>query len=197
MSESRIKLPQPRTDGPMSVEKTIANRRSVRRYSPEHLKLEDISQLLWAAQGITGKNETLRAAPSAGGRHPLILYVGRTDGLWRYHPEGHTLTRHLEQDMRGQLVDAAWRQKFIAEAPCVFIISAIFARTTERYQERGKTRYVPMDAGHAAQNMLLQAVALGLAGVPVGAFDDASVSRILALPEQEVPMYIIPIGYPR
>jgi SagB-type dehydrogenase family enzyme len=181
----------------MSLESAIAERRSVRRYRPEDLKLEQIGQLLWAAQGITGGRGIERAAPSAGGRHPLVVYVCRADGAWRYHPQSHTLTRHLGQDVREELAEAAWRQKFIAEAPCVFIVSAIIERTTQRYGERGETRYVPMDAGHAAQNLLLQAVALGLGGVPIGAFDDGSVSKALALPEQEVPMYVIPVGHPR
>jgi SagB-type dehydrogenase family enzyme len=197
MSESRITLPQPRTSGPVSLEAAVAQRRSVRRYTPEHLKLEEIGQLLWAAQGITGGKDTLRAAPSAGGHHPLVFYVCRADGVWRYHPIGHALTRHLEQDVREELVQAAWRQEFIAEAPCVFVISAIMERTTRRYRERGEIRYVPMDTGHAAQNLLLQAVALGLASVSVGAFDDGLVGQAMDLPGQEVPMYILPVGHPR
>jgi len=197
MSESHITLPAPSTSGSVSLEDAIAQRRSVRRYAPGHLKPEQIGQLLWAAQGITGSQSSQRAAPSAGGCHPLILYVCRADGIWRYHPETHTLTRHLEQDVREKLAAAAWRQGFIAEAPCVFIISAIFERTTQRYGERGRLRYVPMDIGHAAQNLLLQAVALGLVSVPVGAFDDGAVKEVLVLPTQEEPMYILPVGHAR
>jgi len=197
MTESPITLPQPSTSGTMSLETAIAQRRSVRRYTPEALTTEEIGQLSWAAQGITGSKESQRASPSAGGRHPLFLYVCRPDGVWRYHPQGHYLARHLEQDVRDDLVDAAWRQKFIAEAPCVFIISAISERTTGQYGERGELRYVPMDTGHAAENLLLQAVALGLGGVSVGAFEDAAVKQILALPAQEEPLYIIPVGHPK
>jgi SagB-type dehydrogenase family enzyme len=193
---AEIVLPPPRTDGPMSLEKAIARRRSVRRYSPESLTLEQIGQLLWAAQGITGPEDYLRAAPSAGGCHPLVLYVCRSDGVWRYHPGSHTLERHQERDVRQKLADAAWRQGFIAGAPCVFVITAIPTRTTGRYHERGAMRYIPMDAAHAAQNLLLQAVAMGLGGVPVGAFDDRSVALVLALPPQETPLYILPVGYP-
>jgi SagB-type dehydrogenase family enzyme len=195
--EERITLPQPQVTGSVSLEAAIAQRRSVRRYAPENLKLEQIGQLLWSAQGITGGRDVLRAAPSAGACHPLVFYVCRNDGLWRYHPETHNLTRHAEQDVRGALVGAAWRQRFLAEAPCVFAISAIMERTTGRYGERGEIRYVPMDVGHAAENMLLQAVALGLAAVPVGAFDDDAVGKVLALPGQEVPLYLIPVGHPK
>ncbi len=197
MSKSRITLPPPRTDGTVSLEAAITQRRSVRRYTPESLTLEQIGQLLWAAQGITGGKNTLRAAPSAGGCHPLIFYVCRADGAWRYYPEGHCLARHLEQDVREKLMEASWRQKFIAEAPCVFAISAIVERTTQRYGKRGNVSYVPMDTAHAAQNMLLQAVAMGLASVPVGAFNDAPVGEALALPRQQIPVYILPVGHPR
>ena len=196
-SESRISLPAPRTSGPMSLEAAIAQRRSVRRYAPGGLSLEQIGQLLWAAQGITGGKVALRAAPSAGARHPLEFYVCRADGMWHYEPQGHYLARHLERDVRGELARAALGQQFIAEAPCVFAISAVFERTTRRYGERGRLRYVPIDIGHAAGNLLLQAVALGLASVPVGAFDDAAVKQALALPQPEEPMYILPVGHPR
>jgi SagB-type dehydrogenase family enzyme len=196
MTESRRTLPKPRTDGPMSVEAAIARRRSVRRYGPESLTLEQLGQLLWSAQGITGDRANRRAAPSAGGRHPLVFYVCGSDGVWRYHPQGHFLTLHLERDVREDLAGAAWRQRFIAEAPCVFAVSAIFERTTERYQERGQLRYVPMDLGHAAENLALQAIGLGLVSVPVGAFDDDAVERVLDLPAREEPMYLIPVGHP-
>ena len=195
-SESHIPLPAPRTSGPISLETTIAQRRSVRRYAPGDLSLEQIGQLLWAAQGITGGKVTLRAAPSAGARHPLEFYVCRADGMWHYEPQGHYLARHLERDVRGELARAALGQQFIAEAACVFAISAVFERTTRRYGERGRLRYVPMDIGHAAGNLLLQAVALGLASVPMGAFDDAAVKQALALPQPEEPMYILPVGHP-
>jgi len=196
-SESRITLPPPRTGGPLSLETAIAQRRSVRRYAPRDLNLEQIGQLLWAAQGITGGRAALRAAPSAGACHPLEFYVCRADGVWHYEPQQHRLVRHLEQDVRAELAEAAWRQRFIAEAPCAFVISAIFERTTRRYGERGRLRYVPMDVGHAAENLLLQAVAMGLASVPVGAFDDTAVKRVLALPRNEEPLYILPVGYPK
>ena len=194
---TEIVLPAPRLDGPMSLEAAIAARRSVRAYQPDALSLEEIGQLLWAAQGITGDRPFKRAAPSAGGRCPLEFYVCRNDGVWHYLPEGHRLELHLGGDVRPALVDAAWGQKFLAQAPVVFAVSAIFARTTSRYGERGRLRYVPMDAGHAAQNLLLQAVALGLASVPVGAFDDTAVARVLRLPGDQEPLYLLPVGRPR
>ncbi|HID88179.1 MAG TPA: SagB/ThcOx family dehydrogenase [Anaerolineae bacterium] len=192
-----IVLPAPRLDGPMSLEAAIAARRSVRAYRPDDLGLEEIGQLLWAAQGITGDRPFKRAAPSAGGRCPLEFYVCRKDGVWHYLPEGHRLKLHLEGDVRPALVEAAWGQRFLAEAPVVFAVSGVFARTTSRYGDRGRVRYVPMDVGHAAQNLLLQAVALGLGSVPVGAFDDAAVARVLNLPADQEPLYLLPVGWPQ
>lgn len=196
MSDELV-LPSPRLEGPVSLEAAIAARRSVRSYAPTELTLEEIGQLLWAAQGITGRQSNLRAAPSAGARCPLEVYLCRSDGVWHYLPLGHRLVRHLDRDVRGALVEAARGQGFLAQAPVVFAFSAVFERTTSRYAERGRLRYVPMDAGHAGQNLCLQAVALGLATVPVGAFDDSAVARVLALPADQEPLYLFPVGYAR
>lgn len=196
MTESRIILPQADSQGATPLETAIARRRSVRSYTAQELSLEQVGQLLWAAQGITGGQPNKRAAPSAGACQPLIFYLCRADGLWRYHPEEHALVQHRKGDIRPELAQAAWGQQFVAQAPCTFVISAIFERTTQRYGERGQVRYVPMDVGHAAQNLLLQAVALGLASVPVGAFDDLAIKGVLSLPNQEEPLYLLPVGYP-
>ncbi len=191
-----IPLPQPRLSGSMSVEEAIAKRRSVRKYQPQELTLEQISQLLWSAQGITGRKPMFRAAPSAGGLHPLEFYLCRHDGIWHYEVEAHQLKQIYEGDVRRELAEASWRQAFIGTAPCVFAVSAQFRRSTGTYGDRGRFRYVPMDLGHAAENMLLQAVALGLGAVVVAAFDDSKIAQILHLPANEDPLYLIPVGYP-
>jgi SagB-type dehydrogenase family enzyme len=191
-----ISLPEPRIEGSMSLEEAIAARRSVRSYESSPLSMEEIGQLAWAAQGITGAKSFKRAAPSAGGCCPLELYVCTADGVWRYKPEGHRLVPHLEYDIREQLAEASWGQVFISRAAAVFAASAVLERTTNRYGERGRTRYVSMDVGHMAQNLLLQAVALGLASVPVGAFEDSAVAEVLDLPKDEEILYLLPVGRP-
>jgi SagB-type dehydrogenase family enzyme len=200
MPEKRLKLPQPNLGKDeelgMPLERAIATRRSHRNFTSRDLTEEQVSQLLWAAQGVTGKNARRRAAPSAGGKHPLYLYACRSDGTWRYEPPTHTIVLHAEADSRPLVARAAWNQRFVATAPCVFVVTADFERTTEKYGDRGRTRYVPMDAGHSAQNLLLQAVSLGLGAVPIAAFDDAAVRQALALPGNEEPLYVIPVGYP-
>lgn len=191
-----LRLPPPRLDGKLSLEQAIARRRSLRHYSRRELTLEQIGQLLWAAQGLTGSGLRQRAAPSAGACHPLELYVCRQDGVWHYNAEYHRLHQHLPYDVRESLVPAAFQQTFIAAAPCVIAVSVVWQRTIERYTDRGRVRYVPMDVGHATQNLLLEAVALGLGAVPVGAFDDRQVKNVLSLPPDEDAFYLIPIGYP-
>lgn len=191
-------LPKPRTAGNVSVEQALHQRRSLRSYSRAALSLEEVGQLLWAAQGITSRSG-YRTAPSAGALYPLetFLCAGRVDGLpagvYRYRPEGHELVPLAEGDRRAELAAAALAQGWVREAPVVIALAAVYRRVTGRYMQRG-VRYAWMEAGHAAQNVLLQAAALGLGGVPVGAFDDRAVARVLRMAGEEEPLYLIPVG---
>lgn len=194
----KIILPEPIYDSDISIEEAILNRRSIRNYTDQPLTLQDISQLLWSAQGITSTSG-FRAAPSAGATYPLETYIvvgdveGVDEGIYRYKPHQHELVKVLDGEHRESLADAALNQQFIAKAPLNIVITAIYERTTGRYGERG-IRYVHMETGHAAQNVYLQAVALKLGTVVVGAFNDGRVANILALPDNEVPLYIMPVG---
>ncbi len=189
-----IDLPTPGAGGPMSFEETLRGRRSVRDFTDEDLSLDERSQLLWAAQGQTASWGG-RTAPSAGGLYPLELYLATADGLWRYLPEGHRVQLRTADDVRAGLAEASGGQSSVATAPAVFVLTAVLARTAAKYGDRAE-RYVLLEAGHAAQNLLLQAVALGLGGVPVGAFDDGDVAAVLGLPSGEEPLYLIPVGHP-
>jgi SagB-type dehydrogenase family enzyme len=191
-----IELPAPCLDGAYSLEAVIARRRTGRDFDPRPLTRAQIGQLLWAAAGITDPESGKRAAPSAGARYPLEHYVVLPEGLYHYLPASHSLELVVGGDARAQLASATW-QDFVGQAPCTIAISAVFQRTTDRYSQRGQDRYVPMDVGHAAQNVLLQAVALGLVGCPVGSFDDERVASALRLPPQETPLYLLPVGIER
>jgi SagB-type dehydrogenase family enzyme len=195
-SAERIVLPSPIRSGHMSLEEALARRRSVRDFSAKPLPDQELSQLLWAAQGITHP-DGLRTAPSAGALYPLELYVANAAGFYAYDPQHHELRRRSEADLRPALSRAALEQKFVHEAPAVFVITAVYARTAQQYGQDRSPRYVHMEAGHAAQNLLLQAVALGLGAVPVGAFHDAQVRKVLALPPEEQPLYLIATGHAR
>lgn len=151
-------------------------------------------QILWAAQGVTEINMGLRTAPSAVALYPLELFVVKGDGLFNYIPEGHKLKKLSSSDLRSELMKASLFQKSISEAPVDIVITAIYERTTVKYGDRG-IRYVHMEAGHACQNILLEATALGLVTVSIGAFSDTDVQKVLNLPEDCVPLYIIPVVY--
>lgn len=188
-----ISLPSPSKKGIFSLEETLSLRRSKREFSNKNLTISQISQLLWAAQGITDKRG-FRTAPSAGATYPLEIYLLNREGIFQYLVKVHKLKKIKEGDYRKQLCFASLGQRWVEEAPVSFIIAADFKRTTGRYGERG-IRYVYLEAGHAAQNLLLQAVSLGLGAVPVGAFNDEKVKEILETSLEII--YIIPVGYPR
>jgi SagB-type dehydrogenase family enzyme len=190
-----IKLAPPNMESSMSLEKAIVSRRSRRDFLPEQVSLEQIGQLAWAAQGqLPGVR--YRTTPSAGATYPLELFMVTADGLFHYLPGKHALEKLSRLDLREKLCSAAWEQEFIREAPLTLVFTAEFSRTTGHYGKRG-IRYVYMEAGHAAQNVHLQAESLGLGSVAVGAFDDASVSGILSLPDSLQPVYMVTAGYYR
>jgi SagB-type dehydrogenase family enzyme len=194
-SGTEVALPPPSTDGEMSLEQTLAKRRSIRQFAREDLTLEQIGQLAWAAQGITKPDSGFRTAPSAGATYPLELYLLTKDGVFRYVPKGHKLARVSADDKRAALARAALGQGSVSSAPLDFVITGVYARTSSRYGDRAE-RYVVLEAGHVAQNIHLQAVALGLGSVPVGAYTDDAVPKVLDLSPDEVPLYIIPVGHP-
>jgi SagB-type dehydrogenase family enzyme len=190
-----VTLPKPNLDGSMSLEQSIASRRSCRDFRSQPLTLEQIGQLAWAAQGQDAKSR-YRTVPSAGATYPLELFVVNEQGFFHYLPGKHALEKLAGQDLRSALATAAWGQEFIEAAPLTMVFAAEFDRTTRRYGKRG-IRYVYMEAGHAAQNVHLQAEVLGLGSVAVGAFDDASVSKVLSLPINFEPVYMVVVGYRR
>lgn len=194
---SAISLPRPSIKGTMTLEEVLARRRSMREFEEHKASLAEVGQLLWAGAGVTGRGTQYRTHPSAGALHPLEIYAVLPEGIYHYQPQWHSMVLTWEGDARSDLAKAALSQWFIAQAACTVAIAAVYGRTTGRYGERGRLRYVPMDAAHSAQNIILQAEALGLGAVPVGAFDDDAVRRVLGLPMEEVPLYLIPVGRPR
>jgi len=184
--------------GGISLEQTLKQRRSIREYADASLNLAEVSQLLWAAQGITDP-EGLRTAPSAGALYPLEIYLagGNVDslaaGVYRYLPHEHKLTQISTGDARKALSKAAWDQECVRDAAAVIIITAVYQRTMKKYSQRG-VQYAHIEVGCTAENVFLQAVALNLGAVFVGAFSDSAVSRILNLPDGEQPLALIPIG---
>ncbi|MGD2272893.1 MAG: SagB/ThcOx family dehydrogenase [Desulfobacterales bacterium] len=199
-NQETIKLPDPIIDGAISVEKALFLRRSVRNYAAKPLALAELSQLLWAAQGLSTP-QGLRTTPSAGALYPLEIYImaaiveGLSTGIYKYSCPDHVLVMTGNRDVRAELFDAALRQGAIKNAPVTMIICAVYERIIGKYGDRGR-RYTHMEAGHASQNVYLQAQSLGLATVAIGAFHDARISKIINLNDTEYPLYLMPIGKP-
>jgi SagB-type dehydrogenase family enzyme len=188
-------LDKPEVKGGPTLNQALAARRSVRSYGRRALTREETSQLLWAAQGVTSP-DGWRTAPSAGGTQPLELHLLTSSGVFRYDPGKHQLERLADDDRRARLSDAALGQRCVREAPAVFVIAGVISRTSWKYGERAE-RYVAIEAGAAGQNLLLQAAALNLGAVYIGAFHDREVVEIAELPDKAVPYGVIPVGAKR
>jgi len=199
-----ISLPKPALKGKVSIEETIARRRTIRRFTSEPLSLSQLSQLLFAAQGITEPIRGKRAAPSAGALYPLEVYIvvgkggvsGLSAGIYHYLVKNHSLELKMKGDFQKKISASALYQRWVATAPVIFVIAADYSRTTKKYKDRG-IRYVHIEVGHCGENIALQAVGLGLGAGFVGAFWDGKLASSLALGKNEVPLYIIPVGHPK
>ncbi len=202
MGHASIPLPKPSLNGKVSVEKAIKERRTIRDFKDRLLSLTHLSQLLWAAQGITDPTIGRRAAPSGGALYPLDIYVliGENGvekmeaGVYHYLPKEHSVLPISKGDRRKEIASASLGQMWMAKAPIIFIITAEYKRITGKYGERG-IRYALIEVGHVGQNLFLQAEALGLGAGIVGAFNDLEVSKVAGLPSKHEPLLIMPLGY--
>jgi SagB-type dehydrogenase family enzyme len=194
-----IFLPKARRYDGMTLKEALAKRKSVREFASEGLTKSEISQILWAANGLAQTDQitgATRTAPSAGALQPLEIYLITKDALFHYQPAEQKLSRLKKGDLRYELSQAALEQTAVKDAPVDIVITAVYERTAVKYRERAE-RYVLLEAGHAAQNILLQAAALELGGVTIGAFKDEQVQKVLSLPQNHKPLYVMPVGHPK
>ncbi len=204
-----IDLPYPKIrKDVLSVEQAIAYRRSIRDFKEGCISIEQLSQLLWVSYGITYPSKGFKSVPSAGATYPLTIYVvvGREcvcidkdvlcAGSYRYDPYRHAIELVKSEDLRSQLATACLDQPWVEKAQLSFVISAVYEITTRYYHDRG-IRYVHFEAGHVAQNIYLEATALGLGAVAIGAFYDSMVKDVVGLREEETPLYIVSVGIPK
>lgn len=200
-----INLPEPVFSGEMSIEQGLKERRSHRNFSNKALSLQEVSQILWSAYGVSDAESfagiKLKTAPSAGATYPLEIYLlagnvdGLAPGLYKYHAEENKLELFLKGDIRKEVSEACLGQRMLNDAPATIIYNVVFERIAERYGDRGIERYVYMDIGHSSQNVYLQATALGMGTCAVGAFNDSQLEKVITPPEDEVVMYLMPFGY--
>jgi len=201
----KVKLDPPQTSGGGQIWEIIKNRRSVRSFAGRPVSKDELSNLLWATQGITARhrNFSFRAAPSASALYPIETYLvvnrmqGLEPGIYHYEIESHSLAQLKKGDFSYVANQAAFNQETMGAADMIFVWSAIFARSKWKYKERAY-RYIYIEAGHIAQNLALAAIALGLGSCPVGAFDDGEVNNLLGLDGiDESVVYTTAIGRPR
>lgn len=197
---SSISLPNPQLKGKVSVEEALAKRRSIRSYANDPLGLKEVSQLLWATQGITAKGGK-KTAPSAGAIYPLQLYLvagsveGLDPGVYQYNPDKNELTLKQKGDLRSKLMAASMMQPWVKQAPITIIFGINYTKMG-RYTSKSKM-YADFEVGHAAQNLMLQAVALGLGTVAIGAFNKGEVETLLKISRPLEVVYLIPVGKPK
>ncbi len=209
MKEQRIlKLSHPRFTGSMSIEEAFKLRRTIRRFSSKEIDLSVISQLLWALQGVTyvedspGERKIFhKSAPSAGRSYPLEVYVAFSMGLYRYEPRKHVLRLITGIDIRDKLSEAAitpLNKEAIKTTPLTIILTVDNRRALKATPlMENAVRFVHLEAGHATQNLILQAVSLGLAVCTITSYNTAAVYEALKLPLDQRPIYILPIGFPK
>lgn len=199
-----VELPEPTVDGSTSIERAIATRQSRRSFARTPIEIEDVSQILWAAQGCTHERDgvEMRAAPSAGATYPLTVFLEvapggseqLTPGLYRYESERHGLEATLETAIHEEFAAASLGQTVVDAAPVTVVLTADYGRTRRQYPTHGE-RYVHMEAGHVAENVHLVCESRGLNTCPVGAFSQRDLADALSLPERLVPLYLLPVGH--
>jgi SagB-type dehydrogenase family enzyme len=191
-SAEKVSLPPPAKTGGMSLNEALARRRSVRSFTSASLTPQEVAQLLWSAQGITG-DKGQRTAPSAHAWYFLRVYLANSEGLFEYLPASHELQKVSGKDLRASLSP----QAAVSAAPAVLIVAGDYDRAVQQVGPEMGTRFVVVEAGHAAQNVLLQATALGLGAVPVGGIQPKQAQATAGLPANSVPIYLIPVGHPK
>jgi protease I len=190
-----IRLPEPNLSSRVSLEEVINNRRSVQQFASTPLNFDQIGQLAWAGQGITDKKRGHRAASSTGDLYPIELYFFTAEGLFVYRPENHSLQQLSNSDLREHLSTATLKQAPVTEAACDIVITGSARKVAAKYGNRAM-RFMLLDAGQVAENIQLQAVALGLVSMPFVTFDAKNVGKVCELPGELEALMIICVGHP-
>ena len=201
VSGEPIRLPAPAVEGTVSLEETLAKRRSVRSFENTPVPLAALGQILWAAQGITLPEKGYRTAPSAMSSYPLRVYAvvesvaDLPPGLYAYQPEEHALLPVFSGPAKERAMTAV-RQPWILSAPVVLIITGRYEQLEKAFGDAARF-CVDAETGHASQNVYLQATALGLGTVSAGGVDGEALKEAFSIPVEETPLYAMPLGFPK
>jgi SagB-type dehydrogenase family enzyme len=196
-----VKLPAPATKGTVSVEEALQNRRSTRKFANRSLKLAQISQLLWAADGLN-RPEGKRTAPSGRAAYPIDLYLvvgerGVTNlapGVYRFVVADQALEPVAKGEFRPAVAKACNSQVWIGEAPVIVVITGDVKRSEAKNGEQAPL-FTHLEAGFIGQNIFLQAGALNLGAGVAGGFEEKALAQSLKLPENDVPFLVMPVGH--
>jgi len=197
-----VKLPAPQLKGGMPLNEVIQSRRSVREFSERPLSLAELSQLCWAAQGITDPQSGHRSAPSAVASYPLKVYAvgkdqgveGRSVGGYLYQPKDHSLELVKKGDFYQPLVkDLPFFNNWVSKTGATFIFTGSSTFMTSLSKDTG-WKYVDLEGGMAAENLMLMAVSLGLGATPVGGFTDKKVSELMGIDQKAKTLLLVPVG---
>jgi SagB-type dehydrogenase family enzyme len=193
-ASNRIELPKPDLSAGIPLNQALAGRRTPvpRAFLPTPLTKAELSQILWAANGLTGPEER-RTAPSAANQHYVHIFVTSAEGFFEYLPVGHQLQKISGEDLRAKFSN----QQAVTQAPTVLLLVGDYERAAVRYPGEKGPRFIALEGGHIAQNVLLEASALGLGAVPVGGFEPKDVNKAASLPAQQSSIYLLTIGHPK
>lgn len=187
MPQATIQLPATNIPTTVTLAKALNNRRSVREFTNKPVSAQELSNLLWAANGINRPNGK-RTAPSALDAQDIDIYVCRADGAYLYEPKDNKLKRITPKDIRTAVAD---RQDFVKAAPvCLVLVS-----NTEKFTRGGGDKWGGVDAGYVSQNICLYCAAAGLATVPRGSMDAATLKKELKLTDKQTIWLNHPVGY--
>lgn len=200
-----VSLPKPSYTGRMALEAALRARRSRRDFTSDKLNLRQVGQILWAGQGITA-DWGGRTAPSAKSAYPLKLYlaayqvVDLEPGLYQYIPGEREVVHQIQLVKKGDLRQAlgeAIGQNAAVNPPALIILTGDMGVMAKAFDNVRHDNNVYLEAGHAAQNIYLQAESLGLGTVTIAGFDEAKVRNVLSIPENETIIYALPFGIPK
>lgn len=198
----RLQLPEPDLSRPANLWQCLAKRRSERNTTPDPLSVDELSKIMWAAQGVTARAGIylLRTAPSAGALYPFetYLYIDKVkdapQGIYHFNVADFALERMQDGNFSRAFADASMGQPAVSRAAVVIIWTAMMLRCMVKYRDRAM-RYIPMDLGHVCQNVQLAATAMDLGSCSIGAFYDDDINELLGIDgEEETVLYLITVG---
>lgn len=190
LAQDDIKLPEPEKKGGMTLNEALMSRKTNRTFDSKELSMQEISNLLWAANGIN-RMDGKRTAPSARNAQEIDVYVAMKTGLYKYEPNDNALRIVSEKDQRHQM---SQRPQMIEEAPVALIFYANYDKM-KNFDDASKEFYGATDAGFVSQNVYLYCAAHNLNTVVMGYIDRDAIRQMIDVDGKAI--LVQPVGYPK